>query len=281
METDPRSERIDGLLADGCNRSILTVLDKAGRSLHVMELAERLVAREMPVARTSQYEDELDRVRISLHHYRLPKLDEAGLVEYDSTANVAKSRDSTDVDADWLDAGRIDEQLDRLTNGSEAAESDVGTIEGREMVIEHGRHLADEATDELFLMYVREDLLEDECICHAVDAIERGVDIYLGSQNRNVRDVTRRRLPEATIWEPDLDWMNAPSRYPKVGRLVFADREKVMLGLLEESADAHAETAVVGEGETNPLVVLVRELLGPRLDHLDFQSDDFRQTFSF
>lgn len=281
METDPRSERIVGLLADGCNRSILTVLDKAGRSLHVMELAERLVARETVVARTSQYEDELDRVRVSLHHHRLPKLDEAGLVEYDSTANVVTSRDSTDVDADWLDAGRIGEQLDRLTNDSEAAESDVGTIEGRETVIEHGRRLADEATDELFLMYVREDLLEDECICHAGDAIERGVDVYLGSQNRNVRDVTRRRLPEATIWEPDIDWMNAPSRYPKVGRFVFADREKVMLGLLEESTDAHAETAVVGEGETNPLVVLVRELLGPRLDHLDFQSDDFRQTSSF
>lgn len=52
-----------------------------------------------------------------------------------------------------------------------------------------------------------------------------------------------------------------------------------MLALLDEpGADGQypEEKAMVGGGVDNPLVVLVRELLGPRLDHLDYQSADLR-----
>lgn len=45
-------------------------------------------------------------------------------------------------------------------------------------------------------------------------------------------------------------------------------------------AGSPEEVALVGEGEANPLVVLARELLGPRLDHLDYQTDDFISNLS-
>lgn len=127
-------------------------------------------------------------------------------------------------------------------------------------------------------MYVSTDLLEDECICRARNAHERGVSMYMGSRSEAVRELTRERLPEATIWEPQLDWLNSPG-FPRIGRLILMDRRKVMLAILNEPAtdDPYPEeTAVVGAGEHHPLVSLVRELLGPRLDHLDYQSDDFR-----
>jgi len=38
---------------------------------------------------------------------------------------------------------------------------------------------------------------------------------------------------------------------------------------------------MTGDGTTIPPVVLVRELLGPRLDHLDYQSDDFLGALPF
>ncbi len=38
---------------------------------------------------------------------------------------------------------------------------------------------------------------------------------------------------------------------------------------------------MVGDGRANPLVTLVRELLGPRLEHLDYQSDQFLDELPF
>lgn len=128
-------------------------------------------------------------------------------------------------------------------------------------------------------MYVSTELLEDDCLHHARAAVDRGVEMFMGSRDADVRALTREHLPEATIWEPRRGWVGSPGGYPKVGRLVLVDRRKVMLALLDEpgsGGDGPGETAMVGEGEANPLVVLVRTLLGPRLDHLDLQSTDFR-----
>lgn len=75
-----------------------------------------------------------------------------------------------------------------------------------------------------------------------------------------------------------MDWLNLPPEYEKVGRLVFADREAIMLATLgeEPGEGGHSEAAITGAGENNPLVILLRELLGSRLDHLDTQSENFR-----
>ena len=283
MEPRSRAERIHNLLAGERNRAILTLLRDAARPLHVNELAERLVARESTLLSSSDHERELERVRLTLHHNHLPKLAEVGLVEYDCEENIATFQDSIAVDAEWLDVEAVSELQARFGMGSGADKRSIGVVEGRESVIERGKQLADEAEEELFLMYVSEDLLEDDCLSHAGNAIERGVDISLGSQNPAVRRQVRSQLPEATIWEPQSDWMDVPSRYPKVGRLVLADREKLMFALLDEpDADGtYAETAVTAEGEQNPLVVLVRKLLGPRLDHLDYQSETFRSELPF
>ncbi|WP_435177435.1 DUF7344 domain-containing protein [Halorussus sp. AFM4] len=280
---DSREERVVRLLADARNREVLSVLNDADEPLHIDELASRLVKRDSCVLSTSAYEDEYDRVRIALHHNHLPKLAEEGLVEYDAGENVVAQRDHQASDPDWTDVELIDELLADLRGGDGPDEDAIGVIERRETVIEYGRQLVDEADEELFCMYVNDDVLEEECLRRVETAIARGVDAYVGSQNANVRDLVRRQLPEATLWEPQLDLMNSPSGYPRVGWLLFADREKLMLALLDESAgdEEYRMTAMIGEGATNPLVVLVRELLGPRLDHLDYQSEDFRGKLPF
>lgn len=276
-------EQIIRLLTDEHNRAILTVLDDEARELPLAELAERLVTRGETVFESADYERELERVLVSLHHSRLPKLAEAGLVEYDSDETVVSREDSSAVDPEWLDVELVDELLARFRTESGADEDELGVIVGRESVIEYGRRLADEAEDELFLMYVSDDLLESECLRHARDALDRGVDISLGSRDSGVRDLVREQLPEVELWEPQFDWTNAPSTYPRVGRLVLADRDRVMLGMVAESDGERttAERAVIGRGEENPLVVLVRDLLGPRIDHLDYQSETFRSELPF
>lgn len=124
-------------------------------------------------------------------------------------------------------------------------------------------------------MVTTDGLLEEECIHGLQAAIQRGVDIYVGSQTQEVRDLVREEVPEVTIWEPQLDWLNLPPNREMLGRLVFADREAVMIGTLGNNGDdQYRETAVTGEGPDNSFVVLLRELLGSRLDHLDAQSEN-------
>lgn len=260
-------------------RFILAAVDNAPEPLHCNELAERLVKRDETVLVADEYERRLERKRIWLHHSALPRLAEDGFIHYDREANMVSSETDRTVEVAWHEGVAMDELVSILGADHRTDSSSIGVVEGRQAVIDYGRNLADEAVAELFCMYANTGLLEDECLYHAEEAIHRGVEMYMGSRNEDVRAFIRRHLPEVTIWEPLRGWMDAPIGYPKVGRLVLADRRKVMLAILEEpdhEGEHSHEKAMVGEGEDNPLVVLVRELFGPRLDHLDFQSEDFQ-----
>jgi hypothetical protein len=278
MDQDsPTKEQIRHLV-DSRNRTILDFLDDAGGSLHVEELAERLVSDDVTMVDSSVYEEQLERVLISLHHNRLPKLTEVGLVAYDHETSIVTSRASVISTEEVQNETIITGLAEYLQTSSETAENQVEVIIGRESIIQYGRQLADEAEEEIFCMYTNPDLLEEACIHHGEQALNRGVQMCIGSQNSQVRDLTRKHLSKATIWEPQLDVLNTSSS-PRLGRIVLIDRRKVLLGILDEpDADGThpKETALVGEGKDHPLVVLVRELLGPRIDHLDYQSDDFR-----
>lgn len=272
------------VVIDPDNRAVVDLLDEAGRPLEGDELAERLLADVAPMLTSEEYETRLEETRRNLHQERLPKLDAVGLVEYDPESNVAAVRSGTPTDADRRETAELDELLAHLQADPGDAGGEVGTLEGRQAVIEYGCKLAADAEEELFCMFVNTDLLDDDCVRHARDAIDRGVTIHLGSKNPDVHDLAQTRLPEVNIWTPHLDWLNTVS-YPRVGRLVLRDRRAVMLGVLEESpfgtdGSDPAETAIVADGRDHPLVVLVRELLGSRLDHLDFQSQQYHQELS-
>lgn len=282
MDLNSRTDEQVRLLADPRNRTLLTVLGDSGSPLHVEELASRLVSRNVSVVSSAEYEDQLEETLLTLHHERLPRLADSGLIEYDPETNVVTYQATTAINGEWETETLIDALATHLPTSPVADEDTIGVLHGRNTIIEQGRQLADEAEEELFCMYVSTELLEDDCIHHAEDAIDRGVSLYVGSQNADVRDLTRKYLPEATIWEPQLDWLNSPT-YPRIGRLVLVDRCRVMLAILEEpdSDGTHPEeTAFIGTGEESPLVVLVRELLGSRIDHLDYQSTDFRTELS-
>ncbi|WP_222914036.1 ArsR family transcriptional regulator [Natrinema sp. SYSU A 869] len=270
---DLQEEGLIRLLTDTTNRAILTALNNTPHGLSVTELSERFV---------SEDEGEVDQTVISLHHNYLPRLDEVGLIEYDRDENVVTEGGYSEADAEWMNVDVLDELLSQFRTGRKADENTVGRLEGREAVYDYCRELADRATDELFLIYASDELLDEECLPHAENAIDRGVALHAGTKSREAREFFRDRLPDATIWDPQMDWMYEQSSHPKVSRLIVADRETVVVGLWDEDADGtKTEIAMIGDGKTNPLVVLVRELLGPRLDHLDYQSDDFLGTLPF
>ena len=278
---DSDEETIIRLLTDATNRAVLTALNDAAKDLSVTELADHILLGSSITGQTSDYEAEVERLLLRLHHDHLPRLDEAGLIEYDRDEQVVAYGDYTGVDAEWADIAVLDELLSRFRAGETFDEEAIGLLEDSDAVYDYSRQIADEAENELFLIYASDDLLDEACLPHAKNAIERGVTLYAGTTNPDAREFFRENLPEATIWEPQLDWMYQTSTYPKISRMIFADRETVVVGLWIDDGHSPREVAMIGDGSTNPLVTMIRELLGSRLDHLDYQSEDLLEQFSF
>lgn len=260
-------------LADKRRRIILTTLYRNEGPMDRTDLAVEVTRK---VQSDSEESLTVEDALLDLHHRHVPKLVDAGLVRYNIAEETVTYEGHPDLDEEWIVAGANDTPRAILSSADQSA--DIWTLEGRENVTERGRALCDAAEEELFMMFTVEGTVETACVRRIQDAIDRGVDVYLGTQNKELRDLVREHAPEVTIWEPQLDWLNLPPNREKVGRLILADREEIMIGTFgDEDADGTPlETAVTGTGEDNPLVMLLREMLGSRLDHLDAQSEDFR-----
>ena len=68
------NDRLLELLSVGRRRQVLATLSETQEPLSVEELGRRL----------SDVDSQVERVQLELHHTHLPKLDEAGLVDYDT-----------------------------------------------------------------------------------------------------------------------------------------------------------------------------------------------------
>jgi len=287
VHDDPKFDRIldveaddwDGVLeslADERRRIALSVLSAADGTVDRERLAASVAAREECVSETEVPPRDAKDVLLSLHHVHLPKLDEAGLVEYDHEAEEVAYAGHPELNEEWL-LFETEETPRGILADAERSD-DIWTLQGTQDIVARAHTLFDSADDELFVMATTTGLIQEGCVRRLQAALDRGVDVYVGSQTAEVRDLVRERIPEAVIWEPQTDWLNMAPSERRVGRLVFADREAVMLGTLgdEIAAGGYEERAITGAGSDNGVVVLMREMLGSRLDHLDAQSEDFR-----
>jgi len=274
IETDaPNWDEILASLADERRRILLAALYRTDGPMERAELATEITEKIRDTAETAIT---VRGVLQQIHHIHLPKLADAGLVTYDVDGKAVTYEGHPAIDEEWLVAGPTDTPRAILSDAHQSA--DIWTLEGRDNVTERGRALCESADDELFMMLTMDGTVETACLRRIQDALDRGVDVYLGTQNRQLRDLVREEAPAVTIWEPQLDWLNLPPEREKVGRLIMADREEIMVGTIGEEGPngVPRETAITGIGEDNPVVLLLREMLGSRLDHLDAQSEDFR-----
>lgn len=273
-----RSESLDalfGALADAGRRTILDVLSHQIGAIHVETLARELVTDGQDAAESEVPEAALERTLTRLHHVDLPHLSEADLIGHDAEAGTVEYTGHPVLRVPWMHSVLEPEFRPSLTGESEP--SGIGEVDGRERVISFGQSLCDRADEELFCMFTDTQLLEAGCLTRIRDAVqERDVDVYLGTRDPNVREYVRENAPEVVLWEPNTDWLNLPVAGDRVGRLLLADREAVMLGtLLERTSDGfHEEQAMIGEGDHNTLVTLIRQLLTPHLEEIDKDTDD-------
>lgn len=273
---DADREALDAVfraLADERRRTVLSVLSDQYQPIGTETLARDVAAREAETTEREVSRDRVDDVEASLVHVHLPLLADATLIGHDDETGRVSYEGHPVVRAEWIrPADDVATTEDAAADGTATASTDVRTLEGRDTIIATGQSLCERAEDELFLLFTTTGLLEEGCFRRIEDAVDRGVDVYLGSRDRRVRELVRERVPEAVVWEPEQDWLNLPPEGESVGRLVFTDREAVMLGTIGQpmSGDGeYAETAILGDDPHNGLVVLMRQMLGSRLEGAD------------
>lgn len=271
-------ESLDALfdiLASARNRTVLDILSHQYGSVHVDTLARELGAREYDCPESDVDSAVVERVRTSLQHHTLPRLATASLIEFDVEDSAVAYTGHPDLRVAWTHSVLAPDFRASLTGDTD--DQEVASIEGREDVVSFGQSLCDRADEELFCLFTETDLLEAGCLTRIQNAADRGVDVYLGTRDPAIRAYVAEHAPGVVLWEPATDWLSLPVEGDRVGRLLLADREAVMLGTLgERTADGYAaEQAIVGDGGESALVVMVRQLLQSRLETLSGDADRF------
>ncbi|ELY74770.1 hypothetical protein C487_13989 [Natrinema pallidum DSM 3751] len=289
-------------------RTVCAALAARRGAVPLPTLAAAVVAREggdgMRLVDVS--EEEWLPVAETLTHDHLPALSDAGLVAYDDAAGrAALVTIAPQWESDWLLEGPLadsavpiaavressggstaDNSVSNAATGEAAVNGDhegdhvhaegCETITGAGPVHARGRDIAAGADAELVVTVPDGSRLERECLEQWHAAAERGVDVYVGSQSPRVRDTVRSMVPDAAVCEPQFDWLNFPLEATQHGHVVFADRERALV-VTTDGADSDAESrvsALAGDGRENPLVSVLRDHLGPRLDRLAAAHDD-------
>lgn len=83
------------VLEDAHRRAVVTVLAEEDNSVSLSLLAEWVAADVRNVSLDALEQSELKRLKIELHHTHLPKLDEAGALDYSADDHLVTPTDET------------------------------------------------------------------------------------------------------------------------------------------------------------------------------------------
>ena len=149
-------------LAAGRRRSILALLDRAA-PMTVDELTRALDAVDGGAEGTDDSTDDRERIRVGLRHLHLPRLDEAGLVEWDPSGRTVDVADhpaidepgfeqflnTTDTESDDTIACLVDEHQRTIL---EILESNGGELAVEQLAREASRRGPSEPDEEIQTM---------------------------------------------------------------------------------------------------------------------------------
>lgn len=95
MDTNRSLDDVFGAFAHRYRRDTLLVLAEHDTSLTLVDLANEIARREQDMSVDEISEETIETVHLSLFHRHVPKLAEAGLVEYDQGTNFVELTGST------------------------------------------------------------------------------------------------------------------------------------------------------------------------------------------
>ena len=160
------------------------------------------------------------------------------------------------------DLDRALHEIEPRDRQDEEHSQEVWSLSGREAVAARTRQLIEEATEECILVVGAENTLTEAIYEGLTAATERDVDMLVGAASSTTRTRLRERVPNAEIFETELDWLDESADEPSIGVLAMADRNALLVSSqTDHKYGERTESAVFGSGFTNGLVVIARRLL--------------------
>lgn len=145
----------------------------------------------------------------------------------------------------------IETSLQQLEPNYKDAQQAVWALNTHDQVTGRVTDLVAEASDEVLLIVLDEDLLDDDVLDGLVDADDRGVAVHVGTVSETTHEKVDDADLDARVFTTDLiQWFTEMSGTPRLGRLLMVDRDPVLVSALheEELPGVPNETAVWSDG---------------------------------
>jgi len=145
----------------------------------------------------------------------------------------------------------VETSLQQLEPSYKEAEQAVWALNTHDQVTGRVTDLVGEASDEVLLIVLDEDLLDDDVLESLIDADDRDVALHVGTVTETIHERVDEADLDARVFTTDLvQWFTEMSGNPRLGRLLMVDREPVLVSALheEELPGVPNETAVWSDG---------------------------------
>jgi len=207
-------------------------------------------------------------------------LEAQGLVEVHHS-NPQTFRAVSDQEAASTLRQRYDDRIETLQTHLDDIELDgeretdervqeVWSLTGHGGIESRTHDLIEDASTEIVLLVVEEEILTDSLVERLRTATDRGVTVIVGGLTESTVTRIRSDLPNARAFETELDWLVDTDEGSEVAisRLLLVDRARLLVSSFYPTDDAEedvSEQAVFANGLGNGVVVLIRRLISSGL----------------
>lgn len=160
------------------------------------------------------------------------------------------------------------DSLETLDDDDPDDPSNVWTTTGSETITRRAINFLDGASKEIILIVNSDRVVTDQLLTRLQAAHDRDVAIYIGTLSGSLHDRIDTALPNVTLFESELDWLQPQSSAEAeeaIGRLLLVDRETLLVSSLAHHSP-YTESALWSDGVGNGLLVIARRLLAAGLD---------------
>ncbi len=192
-------------------------------------------------------------------------LNEAGFVDVQGSSpkRYRGVTPETAIDAIERDVERDIDRLGTLlpqlrTSPDESDGGDVWVMEGLDAVGERLADMVDGADERIVMAVATESLLETDLPAALERAVDRGVDVTVGSPGEPIRQQVGAAAPDATVVETWTWWEEYPVRPHAMTSILLVDDDALFVS---SGTGSNRHRAVWTDSEGTPLVPMMRPLL--------------------
>ena len=149
---------------------------------------------------------------------------------------------------------------------------EVWALSGNSGVAARCNAMIEDADEEVVLVVTGEQAFDADLAEALAAAVDRGVDVVVGTTTAEARSRVATALPGAEVFRSGLEWLERAGTTDddtEIGRLILVDKNAILMSTYRDGP----ERAVFGTGFENGLVVVVRRLLATGLLAVDDPGD--------